>query len=67
MIISVGSMWITRIGFGILFAKYLGFGMFGVWVGMICDWYIRAAFFIHRYRGSKWEEKYYNLPQSKLS
>src|SRR5690606_17354114 len=32
MIISVGSMWITRIGLGILFAKYLGFGMFGVWI-----------------------------------
>ena len=57
MIISVSSMWITRIGLGILFAKYLGFGMFGVWIAMICDWYVRAAFFIHRYRGSKWEEK----------
>ena len=28
MIISIGSMWITRIGLGILFARYLGFGMF---------------------------------------
>jgi putative MATE family efflux protein len=57
MIISIGSMWITRIGLGILFARYLGFGMFGVWIAMICDWYVRAAFFIHRYRGHKWEEK----------
>lgn len=57
MIISVGSMWITRIGLGILFAKYLGFGMFGVWMAMICDWYVRAAFFVHRYKGNKWERK----------
>ncbi len=67
MIISVGSMWITRIGLGILFAKYLGFGMFGVWIGMICDWYVRAGFFIHRYRGVKWQEKSYNSQQSKFS
>lgn len=57
MIISVGSMWITRIGLGILFARYLGFGMFGVWMAMICDWYVRAAFFVHRYKGNKWETK----------
>lgn len=57
MIISIGSMWITRIGLGILFARYLGFGMFGVWIAMICDWYVRAAFFIRRYRGHKWQEK----------
>lgn len=57
MIVSVGSMWITRIGLGILFASYLGVGMFGVWIAMICDWYVRAAFFIHRYRGNKWEKK----------
>ncbi|MDR7857429.1 MATE family efflux transporter [Tissierella sp.] len=57
MIVSVGSMWITRIGLGILFARYLDFGMFGVWMAMICDWYVRAGFFIHRYRGNKWEKK----------
>ncbi len=57
MIVSIGSMWIVRIGLGILCSKYLGFGMFGVWIGMICDWYVRAAFFIYRYRGKKWEEK----------
>lgn len=54
MIVSIGSMWIVRIGLGIFFAKVLNIGMFGAWIGMICDWYIRCIFFIQRFRGSKW-------------
>jgi len=57
MIVSIGSMWVTRIGLGVLFAKYLGMEVFGIWLAMVCDWYVRAAFFIHRYRGDKWERK----------
>lgn len=56
MVVSIASMWIVRIGIGVLFAKHLGFGVFGVWIGMISDWYIRSLFFIHRYRGNKWEQ-----------
>ena len=57
MIISVSSMWITRIGMGIFFAKVMNFGMFGVWMGMWCDWYVRAFFFVIRFIGEKWERK----------
>jgi len=59
MIIGVASMWIFRIGFGILLAKYMNFGMFGVWVAMIIDWIVRSIFFVIRYRGNKWELKSY--------
>jgi Na+-driven multidrug efflux pump len=55
MIVGVGSMWIFRIGFGILLAKYMGLGMFGVWVAMIFDWIIRGLLFIIRYKGRRWE------------
>jgi Na+-driven multidrug efflux pump len=55
MIIGVSSMWITRIGFGIFFAKFMNFGMFGIWIGMFCDWYVRSFFFVIRYLGNKWE------------
>lgn len=55
MVIGVGSMWIVRIGFGIIFAKFLNLGMIGVWYAMICDWYVRGAFFVIRYKGNKWE------------
>jgi len=55
MIVSVSSMWIIRIGFGIVLSKYVIMGMFGVWVAMILDWIVRSAFFIKRYKGHKWE------------
>ena len=55
MIVSVSIMWIVRIGLGIIFAKTLGLGMFGIWVAMICDWIVRDVFFVARYRGRKWE------------
>jgi putative MATE family efflux protein len=55
MIVGVGSMWIFRIGFGILLAKYMNFGMFGVWVAMIFDWIIRGSLFTIRYKGHKWQ------------
>lgn len=57
MVVGVGSMWTTRIGFGIFLAKFMNMGMFGVWVAMIIDWVVRSAFFLARYRGSKWESK----------
>lgn len=34
----------------------MNFGMFGIWVGMFCDWYVRGFFFVIRYIGSKWEK-----------
>lgn len=57
MIVGVGSMWIFRVGFGIILAKYMGFGMFGVWVAMIVDWIARTIFFTIRYKGRRWEVK----------
>ncbi len=55
MIVGVGSMWITRIGFGILLAKYMNLGVLGVWVAMFIDWIVRSFFFVTRYKGHKWE------------
>ena len=57
MITSISSMWICRIIFSYIFGKYMGFGVFGVWMAMIMDWVIRAIFFIIRYRSPKWEDK----------
>lgn len=57
MIVGVGSMWIVRIGFGIILSKYLNMGMFGVWVAMIIDWVVRTMFFVTRHRGNKWGNK----------
>ncbi len=54
MYVSVASMWIFRIGFGLLLGKSFGMGVFGVWVAMIIDWVVRAIFFVARYINGKW-------------
>jgi len=58
MIVGVASMWIFRIGFGILLTKYMNFGMFGVWVAMFIDWIVRSILFVIRYKGNKWEKNF---------
>lgn len=54
MIVSLASMWICRIFFGVLFGRTLGFGVLGVWMAMILDWCVRSVFFVVRYYGGKW-------------
>ena len=58
MIVAIGSMWVFRIIFGVIFAKYLGLGVIGVWLAMFIDWVCRIVFFVIRYRGDKWEKKF---------
>lgn len=58
MVLSITSMWVFRVGGSFFFAKLLGMGVIGVWVGMACDWVFRAVLFgIHYLRGS-WLTKY---------
>lgn len=56
MVVSTVSMWVFRIGFSFLL---IGFGLqvLGVWYAMYIDWFVRAAVFIVRFRGSKWKTK----------
>lgn len=56
--VAVASMWLFRIAAGVLCAKYLGFGVLGIWMAMFIDWIVRIIFFIIRYRGDKWQKKY---------
>ena len=56
MLVSVSSMWLMRVLFSYVLAA-LGFGLASVWIAMITDWAVRAAFFCWRYRGDKWMEK----------
>lgn len=55
MYTSIVSMWIFRIGFSYLVGKYMGLGLFGVWVAMVIDWVVRAICFIIRYFNGKWK------------
>ena len=54
MIVSVASMWIFRIVFGIVLGSTFGMGVMGVWIAMIIDWFVRAIFFSVRYKSGKW-------------
>lgn len=56
MIISILSMWIFRIIFSYILGRYMGLGVFGVWVAMIIDWLFRGLCFGIRYFGGKWKK-----------
>ena len=56
MYISIFSMWIFRIAFSYVLGKYMGLGVFGVWVAMIIDWIFRSIFFIIRYVKGSWRK-----------
>lgn len=55
MIVSVASMVLCRIVLSYVFGKNFGWGVFGVWLAMICDWIVRIFFFIRRLISGKWE------------
>ena len=56
LFVSAGSMWIVRIGLSFVFGKYMGMGVYGVWLAMVLDWVARFIFFAARYKGHKWEK-----------
>ncbi len=55
MIIAILSMWIFRIAFSYLLGRYVGWGVFGVWVAMVIDWVFRSICFVIRFFGGKWK------------
>ena len=59
MLVCIFSMWIFRIGFSYIVGKYMGLGVFGVWVAMTIDWAVRSVFFVWRYLSGKWKLHWY--------
>lgn len=55
MIIAIVSMWIFRIFFSFVLGKWMGFGVFGVWIAMTLDWLVRTILFVIRFIGRKWQ------------
>lgn len=56
MYISIASMWIFRVVFSHILGKYLGMGVFGVWVAMVIDWCVRGALMTARYKRGRWKQ-----------
>lgn len=55
MTVSILSMWICRIMFSYVIGKYMGVGVFGVWIAMVIDWLVRAVLFAWRYKSGRWK------------
>ena len=56
MYISLAVMFTCRIGLSYVIADWMGVGVFGTWIAMFIDWYVRAAIYIYRYFSNKWTE-----------
>lgn len=55
-ITSMLSMWLFRVILGYILGIVLNFGIVGVWMAMNCEWGVRGAVFLWRFRGKKWYE-----------
>ncbi len=54
MLISVGSMFIVRVGISYLIASRLNSGVLAVWIAMVFDWIVRITGFYWRYKSGAW-------------
>lgn len=56
MYISILVMFICRIALSYVIADWMGIGVFGTWIAMFIDWYVRAGIYLYRYFSNKWTE-----------
>lgn len=58
MVVSIASMWGCRIVLGYILGVVLGFGVYGVWLGMFVDWIVRGGLFYWRMVSRGWLKVY---------
>ena len=56
MYISLAVMFTCRIALSYVIADWMGIGVFGTWIAMFIDWYVRAGIYIYRYFSNKLTE-----------
>jgi Na+-driven multidrug efflux pump len=54
MVVSMVSMIVCRIALSYVLGIYFHMGMFGTWVAMFVDWFVKAIIFVWRYVSGKW-------------
>ena len=52
--VSLGVMWIVRVGLSYLVSIKLGAGIVGVWICLGMEWLIRSIIFLLRFHSEKW-------------
>ncbi|MDD3921072.1 MAG: MATE family efflux transporter [Eubacteriales bacterium] len=55
MYVSLFATVVCRVLFSWIFGIVLNMGVIGITLAMACDWCIRAAFFMHRYKKGVWK------------
>lgn len=57
VIIGILSMWGISVTFAWFFAIFLGLGLAGVWIGFICDEWLRGLLMLKRWKSKIWTQK----------
>jgi putative MATE family efflux protein len=52
--VATAGSFAVRIAATTLFVRVMGLGLAGVWAGSACDWVVRAALCVWRWRAGKW-------------
>ncbi|MCS6911603.1 MAG: MATE family efflux transporter, partial [Anaerolineales bacterium] len=55
MLITITAIWGLRLLLAYFFGIVMGWGLFGAWLAIWCDFAFRATMFYLRFRGGKWE------------
>ena len=56
MYISLAVMFTCRLGLAYVIAVWMDVGVFGTWIAMFIDWFVRSGIYICRYFSDKWTE-----------
>lgn len=51
------GMVLFRLMLGYFLGVTLGYGVVGVWCGIIADWFVRSALYVIRLRGTRWQRQ----------
>lgn len=55
LVVTFIGVWILRVGIGYIIGIAMGWGLFGVWIGWIADFLVRAALIWYRFQGAQWK------------
>ena len=56
MYISLIVMFTCRIALSYVIADWWNVGVFGTWIAMFIDWFVRSGIYVYRYFSNKWTE-----------